>query len=250
MTKILMLIYALLAYLVGLASILYIVGFLADIGVPKAISDGVAPSLIEGVLVDTGLVAIFGLHHSITARSAFKRWWVRIIPAPIERATYLFMTAFMTGILVSFWQPIPITIWQVEHPFFVNLIRAGYAGVWVMMVAATFHFGHFSFLGLTQAWRVFRQTIRSCPDMSARYLYAIVRHPISLGWMVAPFLVPHFTVGHLVFAVATLVYIALATPFEEADLVEEIGAPYQAYQQKVPKFIPFMKPTKQGSELP
>ncbi|MHA7819130.1 MAG: methyltransferase family protein [Erythrobacter sp.] len=239
MSRFLILAYAAAAYVLSLASLVYIVGFIADIGVPKAISDGERLSVWAAVAIDVGLIALFGLHHSITARSSFKRWWTRIFPAPIERATYLYMTAINVSVLVYSWKPIPITIWRVESHLLEGLILAAYAGVWVMMVAATFHFGHFRFLGLAQAWENFRQKRPERRAMSARYLYVLVRHPISLGWMLAPFFVAHFTIGHLVFAVATMVYVLLATPFEEADLIDEIGEPYREYRTRVPAFIPF-----------
>lgn len=241
MSKLLMLAFAAGAYLLSLTSLAYIIGFIAEIGVPKAINGGERVSTWAAIVIDASLVAVFGLHHSITARSSFKRWWTRLVPAPIERATYLYMTAIMVGLLVYFWKPIPIAIWRVETPALQALILSAYAGVWVMMMAATFHFGHFRFLGLAQAWENFRQTATKKGAMSARYLYALVRHPISLGWMLTPFFVAHFTVGHLVFAVATMVYVLLATPFEEADLIEEIGEPYREYRKRVPAFVPFLR---------
>ncbi|WFL76306.1 hypothetical protein P7228_09875 [Altererythrobacter arenosus] len=241
MRRSLILAFAGVAYVLSLASLAYIVGFIADFDVPKAISDGDRLPLWTAITIDAVLIAMFGLHHSITARSSFKRWWTKIVPASIERATYLYMTVINVGFLMYYWTPIPITIWRVESPALVGLILAAYAGVWVMMVAATFHFGHFRFLGLAQAWENFRQVTPEQRPMSARYLYAVVRHPISLGWMISPFLVSHFTVGHLVFAVATVIYVLVATPFEEADLIEKIGEPYREYRERVPAFLPFAR---------
>ncbi|MFB0614220.1 methyltransferase family protein [Aurantiacibacter poecillastricola] len=249
MRKSLILAFAGVAYVLSLASLAYIVGFIADFGVPKAISDGERLPLWTAIAIDAVLISMFGLHHSITARSSFKRWWTNIVPASIERATYLYMTVINVGFLIYYWTPIPITIWRVESPALVGFILAAYAGVWVMMVAATFHFGHFRFLGLAQAWENFRQATPEQRPLSARYLYAVVRHPISLGWMFAPFFVAHFTVGHLVFAVATMVYVLIATPFEEADLIEEIGEPYRGYRKRVPAFVPFTGQRDTSSDL-
>ncbi len=244
--KSLMLAYALGAYILSMVALVYIMGFLIDYGVPKGISgagakDGESFAPWPAIIINTGLIALFGLHHSMTARTSFKRWWTRFIPAPIERATYLYMTVAMTALLVGFWQPIPITIWHVQSSLAAGFIYAGYISIWAMMVAATFHFGHFGFLGLAQAWQNFRNISPAPTNMTARYLYALVRHPISFGWMTAPLMTPHFTVGHLVFAGATLAYILLATPFEEADLIEEIGEPYRDYRDRVPTFVPFAK---------
>lgn len=237
----LMLVYAGCAYLLALANLVYIVGFLADFGVPKSISDGEPIALWPAVLVDASLVGLFGLHHSITARTSFKRWWTRIVPEPIERATYLYMTSIMTALLVVFWQPIPVTIWQVQAGWAVALIYATYLAMWGMMFAATFHFGHFGFLGLAQTWQNFRNSPPRPSGMTARYLYAMVRHPISLGWMITPLITPHLTIGHLVFSAATVVYILLATPFEEADLIGALGKPYRDYRNSVPRFVPVLK---------
>ncbi|MGH1351588.1 MAG: methyltransferase family protein [Methyloligellaceae bacterium] len=241
MRKTFMLAYALGGYVLATASLVYIVGFLADFGVPKSISIGKTTDFWTAVLIDMSLVGLFGLHHSVTARTSFKRWWTKFIPQPIERATYLYMTAAMTALLVHLWCPIPITIWEVKSQWGAIAIYALYLSIWTMMFLATFHFGHFSFMGLAQAWENFRQTPPEPTNLTIRYLYALVRHPISLGWMTAPLATPHLTAGHLVFALATLIYIMLATPFEEADLIEELGETYTSYRNKVPKFLPFFK---------
>ncbi len=238
--KTLMLAYALGAYFLATASLVYIMGFLVDFGVPKGLSDGETTTLWSAMLIDAGLVFLFGLHHSITARTSFKRWWRKIVPVPIERATYLYMTTFMTAVLVIFWQPITITVWHVPD-LAAGFVYAAYLAVWAMMSAATFHFGHFSFFGLTQVWQNFRDISPQPSSMTARYLYGLVRHPISLGWMVAPLVMPHLTVGHLVFAGATFVYIMLATRFEEGDLIEELGDSYRDYRNRTPAFLPWRK---------
>ncbi len=103
-------IYALGAYAAGTASIAYIAGFLAEVAVPKGIGpkgmgDGDATSLWAAVLVDAVLVGLFGLHHSLAARASFKRRWTTLVPPPIERATFLYMTAAVTALLVVFWRP-------------------------------------------------------------------------------------------------------------------------------------------------
>lgn len=237
--KRLMLAYAACAYFLAIANLVYIMGFLADFGVPKGITDGSKSSIWLAITIDVALIGLFGLHHSITARSSFKRWWSRFIPAPIERATYLYMTSIMTALLVVFWRPIPVTIWQIEQVWAVGSVYAAYLAVWTMMTAATFHFGHFGFLGLAQAWQYFTSKPAASSDMTARYLYAMVRHPISLGWMISPLIVPHLTAGHLVFAGATFAYIMIATPFEEADLIKALGTSYDQYRKRVPAFVPF-----------
>jgi len=73
---------------------------------------------------------------------------------------------------------------------------------------------------------------------ASRGLYALIRHPISTGWMLLPWLTPELTLGHALLGVGLIVYVLCATPHEEADLVAELGSDYQRYQRQVPKFIP------------
>jgi len=242
MKRLLYLAYAAIAYVLALVNIAYIIGFLTDFGVTKGISDGEPTPVWIAVLVDTCLILMFGLHHSVSARTSFKQWWMKIIPAPIERATYLYMTAIMTTVLVVFWRPVPYLIWDVQAVWLIVSIYTVFFATSTMMLCATLQFGHFSFFGLAQAWQNYKNTLTGSSGMTARYLYAIVRHPISLGWMVLPLISPTLTAGHLVFSFASIAYIILATPYEEADLIEELGEDYLTYRSRVPAFLPFLKP--------
>lgn len=234
--------YAGMAYVLAMANIAYIVFFLADFGVPKGINTGDQPgSLAPAIFGNVLLVLGFGLHHSVTARPFFKRWWTRFVPAHLERATYLYMTAVVTAILVIAWQPIPVTIWHVQSAWAVGAIMGAFLLTTGMMFSATFHFGHLGFFGLSQVWHWMRRAQPEKPVFVARYLYALIRHPISLGWMLLPWLTPWMTIGQLVFAVSVTLYVLIATYFEEADLVLELGERYHHYLKQVPAFLPFAR---------
>ena len=241
MIRTLFLVYSAIAYLVGLASLAYLFGFLIDFGVPKGINDGVRDGVWLSVVTDVCLVLGFGLHHSLTARTSFKRWWTRWVPAPVERSTYILMTAVLTFIVVYLWKPVPITLWSIDSGFWAALVLIAYLGTWIMMLASTFQFGHFGFMGIRPAWDHFLGRQARPGSFTARYLYAIVRHPISLGWMVMPWLTPHMTVGQLVWAASVTVYVIVATGFEEGDLTRQIGDEYRTYRKEVPRFVPTVK---------
>jgi len=114
--------------------------------------------------------------------------------------------------------------------------------VWAMMFASTFHFGHLEFFGLRQALDRVRNTQIVEDNFTAKYLYLMVRHPISLGWMLTPWLTSHMTVGQIVYAISITAYVLMATRFEEQDLVSEFGDKYRQYQRRVPVFVLRIQP--------
>jgi protein-S-isoprenylcysteine O-methyltransferase Ste14 len=236
------LVFAAAAYLLAMANLAYLIGFITDLGVPKSIADGSMPDHPwRAVAVDTLLVLGFGLHHSITARRRFKRWWADWVPNDLERPVYLCMTAAACTVLVIGWQPIPLTVWRLEQAWAVTLIHAANLAIWLMMFAATFHFGHLQFFGVAPAIARLLGRTPAPSSFTARHLYALVRHPISLGWMLVPWVVPHLTAGHVVFGLATAAYVLCATVFEEADLMAEFGQRYRVYREHVPAFLPWWR---------
>ena len=54
-------------------------------------------------LIDLGLIALFGLQHSVMARPWFKKQVMRM-PAAFERCTFVHMANFSLFALILFWQ--------------------------------------------------------------------------------------------------------------------------------------------------
>ena len=69
-------------------------------------------------------------------------------------------------------------------------------------------------------------------------LYKFVRHPIYLGFIIAFWAAPTMTVGHLLFAAVTTIYILLGIYLEEKDLVEMFGDQYREYRKRVSMLVP------------
>jgi len=245
------LLYATLCYLGFHAVFLWMVMFLNDIPILPSVNSGTARHWAAAIVINLGLVLLFGLQHSVMARHSFKKAWTRIIPEPAERATYVLATVACLALAFAFWSPMTATLWRLEEPVFVYIVLGVQAVGWTTLVWSTFALGHLHLFGLTQGWIAFRG--RSLPDLEFRTppIYRLVRPPVQLGILIGIWTAPVMTVGHCVFATAMPAYIFVGLLFEERDLVRQFGQRCLAYRQSVPKVIrrlwPTASPLKQGN---
>lgn len=238
--------YGALAYLAFLIPIGYLVGFLADAGVPKTVNGGAGP-LGPALAVDLALLLAFGLQHSVMARPGFKRAIERWVPRSMERSTYVLVSGLLLLAIFWLWRPIPAVLWDVAGTPLGALAWAGYAAGWGLAVWATFALSHFHLFGVSQVAAYVGG--REHPRMALRstLLYRLVRHPMTTGLLLAFWSTPRMTVGHLVFAAGMTAYSLVATVLEERDLIRQFGDGYRAYRREVPALIPILRP---GALLP
>ncbi len=232
------LLYGLLGYLLGVAALGYLVLFLFNLGVPKTLDSGRAGNPALAVLADLGLIALFGLQHSVMARRPFKAWLTRLIPDAAERATYMLATAAVTFALCLAWRPLPYPLWQVHHGMGHKLLLAAGLGGWGLVLYASFLINHFDLFGLRQVWLAFRGQAYTPVAFKSTGLYRVMRHPLQAGVLLGVWVTPSMTVGHLVLAPGMTIYILIGVYHEEQDLARDFGARYRQYMKDTGKFWP------------
>jgi protein-S-isoprenylcysteine O-methyltransferase Ste14 len=174
------------------------------------------------------------------ARPAFKRVWLRIVPAAVERSTYVLFSSLSLWLLFWLWRPIPAVVWEVEPPFLATVLWAAYGSGWVLLLISTFLIDHFDLFGLRQVVLYFRA--RPCEPLvfQSRLFYRFVRHPLMVSWLVIFWSTPLMTAGHLLFATTTALYILVAIQLEERDLLSAHGSAYAEYRTRVPMLLPLL----------
>lgn len=240
MTRVLALLYGAFAYILFLASFLYAVAWLGGFIVPKTIDSGPAAPLFDAVVVNLLLLTAFALQHSIMARPAFKRWWTRFVSPPVERATFVLAASTLLFAVCLGWRALPDVVWETEGAAALVLRVLFWTG-WLVVLSATFMINHFELFGLRQVWLHARGRAYTAPRYVERFFYRFVRHPIMLGFIVAFWSAPVMSAGHLLFAVVTTLYILVALQLEEHDLLQEHGAAYASYRDRVPMLLPGAK---------
>lgn len=229
-------------YTAFLATFLYAIAFVAGFGVPKHIDNGAQTPLWTALALDIALLALFAVQHSGMARPAFKRWWTRFVPPPIERSTFVLVSSAVLALLFWLWRPLPQVVWHVDA----GLARGVLWGVslfgWLLVLTSSFTINHFELFGLRQVWLHARGRVAKDDAFVIRAMYRIVRHPLMLGFLIAFWVTPTMTIGHLLFAAVVTGYIVVAVKFlEERDLVAVHGDTYRDYQRKVPMLLPWRK---------
>lgn len=232
------LLYGVFSYVAFLGVFVYLVGFVVDVAVPRSVDRALESPTGQAVAIDLGLLLLFALQHSVMARPAFKRWWTRFVPEPVERSTYVLVSSAAFALLYWQWRSIDITVWQLDTtPARTAVYGIGALG-WLIALASTFMIDHFELFGLRQVLHNLLSKPHVQKGFRAVLLYRLVRHPLMLGFLLAFWAAPTMTAGHVLFAAAFTVYILIALQFEERDLVAALGEQYRRYQERVPMLLP------------
>ena len=239
--------YGFACYVMFLGVFAYSIGFIGNLFVPKSIDSDPAGPLGVAIIVNVLLLGVFAVQHSVMARPAFKRWWTKIVPEPVERSTYVLFSNLALILLFWQWRPMGGVVWDIQEPVLCTALFALYGVGWLVILVSTLLINHFDLFGLRQVWLYFRGKPYTHLEFKTPGLYKHIRHPLYVGWFIAFWATPTMSIAHLVFACATTAYILIAVQIEERDLLKYHDE-YAKYRHRVPMFLPKFS-RKRSAEL-
>ena len=240
-------VYGVACYVAGLATFAYLAAFLENLFVPRSIDAAPRSPLWIALLVDFGLMVMFGVQHSVMARPRFKAMWTKLVPQAAERSTYVLFSSIAMFLMFWQWQPIGGVIWDVGNAQGRVSLYAMYAVGWALVLVTTFLINHFDLFGLRQV----TLELIGRPYTVLRFRtpgpYKLVRHPLYVGWLVVFWSTPTMTAAHLMFAAALTAYILIAIQYEERDLMQA-HSEYAEYRRRVPMMVPIPSSSQAADE--
>ncbi|HSK10485.1 MAG TPA: isoprenylcysteine carboxylmethyltransferase family protein [Vicinamibacterales bacterium] len=217
----------------GAAFVGAILYFLYTFGVTmgEAVPAGTAWATARAVIVDAGLFGLFALHHSLFARRRAKRAVGRVVSAPLERSTFVWVASLLLVLVCAAWQPVGGTLYR--HGGVIAWLHHLVVAAGIVLTAISVQrLSAFDLAGIDQA-RGRRQGRHELEKLVVRWPYTLVRHPIYLAWALFVFGPANMTASRFVFACVSTAYLVIAIPIEERDLVRQFGDAYRRYRQQV-----------------
>lgn len=230
--------YALAAYIAGSAALFWF--FLASTDLaPYSLSGIQAGSPFVALFINICLVLLFALQHTIMARKRFKQKWTRVIPAHLERSTFVLAAGAAMALMLWYWQALPGIVWSIEHEYARIAIRGlAFFGI-VYVLFSTLVANHFELLGLRQTWLYVTGQPYTAVDFRRQWVYRYSRHPMMLGLLIVFWATPDMSASRLVLAILLTVYTFIGISFEERSLIQEFGEKYLNYKKEIGRFFTF-----------
>jgi protein-S-isoprenylcysteine O-methyltransferase Ste14 len=207
-------------YLTLLFTILYAIGFVSGLVVPKAIDTGAESGAFEAILVNLVLMSLFAIQHSAMARKSFRPRWAQFIPMAAERRTHVLCASLMLALLFWQWRPMPAVIWHIQEPELAMLIATLSFVAWVVVFTGAFLIDPSELFERQQVVKNHKNYLgRPMPEVAFRapVYHRFLHQPIYPASIIALWASPTMSVGHLLLATAASAYIFICIMLEQRD---------------------------------
>ncbi len=234
-------IYGAICYLIAISGLIWMIGFEENLWFSKTIDKGNTSEIMGAIVVDFGLILLFGLMHSGMARASYKKWITKIIPSYLERSTFILVTGIVLIFICWAWRPMPILIYDFSDSFIKWILWAiNFIGVGIVLSSVLYN-DALDIGGWQQIFNHWKGKVGARSNLKTPGLYQLVRHPLYLGFFILFWSSASLSFGHLIFSLGMTVYIYIGIYFEEKDLVRTYGNDYISYSKETPELLPNWK---------
>lgn len=141
--------YGIFAYIAFGTAFVVFVAFVA--GADLLAVTRIRTDLLRALAFNLGFVVLAGLQYSLMSAASFRDFITRIIPASVERSTFVLGMAFCLTVLVLYWHPVDGVVWSVSNPLARLALWTLFSGAWGSVVVLTLRSDHLGFFGIRQA---------------------------------------------------------------------------------------------------
>lgn len=198
-------------------------------------------SWLLSAFIITIFFVIYAILHSWLATVGVKNWARGVFGESVDR---WYRLVYNIIAVITLLPLLPMLMWLPDYTLYVApspwrwLLVAGQGAALAALMISLLQTGLLHFLGL-------RQLIAERPvesgALSVRGFYGWVRHPLYFFSSLVLWLTPVMTTNWLTLCVIFTLYFYLGSFLEERRLRAEFGPAYEAYQQRVSRFIPWQR---------
>jgi len=185
---------------------------------------------------------VYGGLHSTLAAEGLKARAEKLLGASAYRhyrlAFNLVSGLALLPVLFLVWRLPDGPLWSIPWPWLLLTLALQVAAGLGLLLSFRVT-GSLEFLGMAQFLRLRQPALPEVLRVDG--MYRFMRHPIYTFSLLILWLTPMMSSNLLAAALGITLYILIGARLEERKLVKQFGADYQAYQQRVPMFIPGLK---------
>jgi protein-S-isoprenylcysteine O-methyltransferase Ste14 len=196
-------------------------------------------------LANLVLVLQFPLMHSFLLTSRGRSSLSRLAPCGLGQhlstTTYVIIASLQVLLLFALWSPTGIIWWSASGHVRI-LISVFYAVAWLLLLKSIVDAGLALHTGLL-GWHAVRKGAEpQYPPMPSSGLFRLCRQPIYVSFTLTLWTVPTWTPDQLFLAASLTTYCIIGPLFKERRFKRFYGTTFDAYQRRVPYWLPWPRP--------
>lgn len=187
---------------------------------------------VSGMILNTFLILLFTVPHSLFLTSKWKRRFSKIVPGNMFITLYTLYSTFTLLLMFLFWTPSTGYFYSLEGGYAL-IMRVLYLLSWAYLGWSMMETGALSQNGIKDWWDTLKEN-KTTRENSFSGPYKYHRHPIYISFLGIIWFLPHMSWDRLYIALFWTVYTLIGATLKERRLGRN-----RAYQNYLNTVVPF-----------